>query len=61
MMNSPRNGYAQFMNWPKEILEAHFEFMEKVAQKLRKAGDSKTTSVPERSYLLVKAGIATEP
>ncbi|MGI8955654.1 MAG: hypothetical protein ACR2II_01915 [Chthoniobacterales bacterium] len=49
------------MNWPKEILEAHFEFMEKVAQKLRKAGDSKTTSVPERSYLLVKAGIATEP
>ena len=38
MMNSPRDGYAQFMSWPKQILEAHFEFMETFTEKLRKAG-----------------------
>ena len=39
MMNSPRDGYAQFMSWPKEILEAHFAFMEAFSQKLRKSGE----------------------
>ena len=39
MMNSPRDGYAQFMSWPKEILEAHFAFMEAFGQKLRRSGE----------------------
>ena len=39
MMNSPRDGYAQFMSWPKETLEAHFAFMEAFGQKLRKSGE----------------------
>jgi hypothetical protein len=39
MMNSPRDGYAQFMSWPKEILEAHFAFMEAFSQQLRKSGE----------------------
>ena len=39
MMNSPRDGYAQFMSWPKEILEAHFAFMEAFGQKLRTSGE----------------------
>jgi hypothetical protein len=39
MMNSPRDGYAQFMSWPREILEAHFAFMEAFGQKLRKSGE----------------------
>jgi hypothetical protein len=39
IMNSPRDGYAQFMSWPKEILEAHFAFMEAFGQKLRKSGE----------------------
>jgi hypothetical protein len=39
MMNSPRDGYDQFMSWPKEILEAHFAFMETFGQKLRKSGE----------------------
>src|SRR6185503_15400712 len=39
MMNSPRDGYAQFMSWPKEILEAHFSFMEAFGQKPRKSGE----------------------
>ena len=39
MLNSPRDGYAQFMSWPKEILEAHFAFMETFTEKLRTAGE----------------------
>jgi hypothetical protein len=39
MMNTPRDGYAQFMSWPKEILEAHFAFMEVFGQKLRASGE----------------------
>jgi hypothetical protein len=39
MMNSPRDGYAQFMSWPKEVLEAHFAFMEEFGQKLRQSGE----------------------
>ncbi len=39
MMNSPRDGYAQFLSWPKETLEAHFAFMEGFGQKLRESGE----------------------
>jgi hypothetical protein len=39
MMNCPRDGYAQFMSWPREILEAHFAFMEAFGEKLRAAGE----------------------
>jgi hypothetical protein len=39
MMNTPRDGYAQFMSWPKEILEAHFAFMEAFGQKLTASGE----------------------
>ena len=39
MMNCPRDGYAQFMSWPKEILEAHLAFMEAFGEKLRAAGE----------------------
>jgi hypothetical protein len=39
MMNTPHDGYAQFMSWPKEILEAHFAFMEAFGQKLRASGE----------------------
>ena len=38
MMNCPRDGYDQFMSWPKEILEAHFAFMETFNEKLRERG-----------------------
>lgn len=39
MMNCPRDGYDQFMSWPKEVLEAHFAFMETFTEKLRTAGE----------------------
>ncbi len=39
IMNSPRDGYAQYMSWPKEILEANMAFMGEFTQKLRAAGE----------------------
>ena len=28
IMNTPRDGYTQYMSWPKEILRANGAFME---------------------------------
>jgi len=39
MMNSPRDGYAQFMSWPKEILEAHFAFIGGVQPETEESGE----------------------
>ncbi len=39
MMNSPRDGYAQYMSWPKEVLEANIAFMTAFTQKLSAAGE----------------------
>ena len=37
MMSSPRDGYTQYMSWPKEVLEANVAFMIAFSQKLRAA------------------------
>jgi len=39
IMNSPRDGYTQYMNWPKKILEANTAFMQAFGKKLRDAGE----------------------
>ncbi|HEU5262833.1 MAG TPA: YciI family protein [Gemmatimonadales bacterium] len=39
IMNTPRDGYAQYMSWPKEILEANGAFMEAFTRKLSAAGE----------------------
>jgi hypothetical protein len=39
MMNSPRDGYTQYMSWPKEVLEANMAFMTAFSRKLRDAGE----------------------
>jgi len=39
IMNTPRDGYAQYMSWPKEILEANTAFMIAFSQKLKAAGE----------------------
>jgi len=43
MMNSPRDGYAQYMSWPKKVLEANIAFMTEFAKKLRAAGELVST------------------
>ncbi len=39
IMNSPRDGYTQFMKWPKKILEANTAFMQAFTKKLSEAGE----------------------
>ena len=39
ILNSPHDGYTQYMNWPKEILQANFAFMEAFTKKLADAGE----------------------
>jgi len=39
IMNTPRDGYTQYMNWPKKILEANTAFMRAFAQKLGASGE----------------------
>lgn len=44
IMTSPRDGYTQYMNWPKKILEANFAFMESFTRKLADAGELVSTA-----------------
>ena len=39
IMNSPRDGYTQYMSWPKKILEANIAFMQAFSKKLSAAGE----------------------
>jgi len=58
IMNTPRDGYVQYMKWPKQILEANGAFMRAFARKLRDTGELVSTEglgSPERAKL-VRAG-----
>jgi len=39
IMNTPRDGYTQYMNWPAKILEANVAFMQVFSKKLKDAGE----------------------
>lgn len=55
IMNTPRDGYTQYMNWPKKILEANFAFMHTFTGKLRDAGELVGTwglASPEQAKLV---------
>jgi hypothetical protein len=39
IMNTPADGYQQYMSWPKRILEANMAFMHQFTEKLREAGE----------------------
>ena len=39
IMNTPRDGYAQYMSWPKKVLEANIAFMAQFTKNLREAGE----------------------
>jgi hypothetical protein len=39
IMNTPRDGYAQYMKWPRKILEANAAFMQAFSQKLATDGE----------------------
>ena len=39
IMNTPRDGYTQYMSWPKEILQANSAFMRDFARTLHASGE----------------------
>ena len=39
IMNTPRDGYTQYLNWPKQVLEANTAFMIAFSRKLQAAGE----------------------
>jgi hypothetical protein len=58
IMNSPRDGYDQYMKWPKKILEANIAFMQAFTKKLAVAGElvgAEGLASPEQAKL-VRAG-----
>ncbi|MGQ0650513.1 MAG: YciI family protein [Gemmatimonadaceae bacterium] len=44
IMNTPRDGYTQYLSWPREVLEANTAFMQAFTQKLRAAGELVSTA-----------------
>jgi hypothetical protein len=58
MMNAPKQGWEEFMKWPREALQAHFEFMRAFNRELSAAGQlvaAEGLDVPANARL-VRAG-----
>jgi hypothetical protein len=63
IMNTPRNGYEQYMKWPKKILEANMAFMNTFSKNLEEAGELLSTAglaAPEHARR-VRAGKDRKP
>ena len=63
LMNSPRDGYTQYMSWPKAVLEANIAFMIDFSKKLSAAGElvSKEGLASPLQAKLVRAGKDGKP
>lgn len=63
IMNSPRDGYEQYMKWPKKVLEANIAFMQSFSKKLADSGELVSTvglAAPTQARL-VRAGQNGKP
>ena len=63
IMNSPRDGYEQYMKWPKKILEANAAFMQTFTKKLIESGEfvgAEGLAAPPQAKL-VRAGQNGKP
>ena len=63
IMNTPRDGYDQYVSWPKKILEANIAFMQEFTGKLRAAGELVSTAglASPLQAKLVRAGKDGKP
>lgn len=63
MMNCPRDGYEQYVRWPKEVIQANSAFMRAFARKLGAAGELVSTDAlaSPRQARLVRAGRDGKP
>lgn len=58
MMHAPKDGYTQYLNWPRAVLEANVAFMQDFSRRLRDTGELVITAglaSPEQARL-VRAG-----
>jgi hypothetical protein len=63
IMNSPRNGYEEYMRWPQELLAANAAFMQQLSAKLRASGElvsAEGLAAPTQAKL-VRAGKDGKP
>ena len=63
IMNTPKDGYTQYMSWPKKILEANIAFMHSFTRKLADNGElvsAEGLASPEEAKL-VRAGKDGKP
>jgi len=63
MLNTPRDGYARYLSWPKEVLAANIAFMIELSKKLGAAGELVATeglASPQQAKL-VRAGADGKP
>lgn len=63
IMNTPKDGYTQYMNWPRKILEANQAFMHTFTTKLIDAGElvsGEGLASPQQAKL-VRAGKDGKP
>jgi hypothetical protein len=63
IMNSPKDGYTQYMSWPRKILEANQAFMQQFTAKLKAAGElvgGEGLAAPDQARL-VRAGKDGKP
>jgi hypothetical protein len=63
LMNTPRDGYTQYLSWPRKILEANMAFMGAMARKLTASGELVSTqglAAPTEAKL-VRAGKNGKP
>jgi hypothetical protein len=63
IMNSPRDGYTQYLAWPKRVLEANAAFMQAFTSKLRTTGELVSTAglASPLQAKLVRAGENGKP
>ena len=63
MMNTPRDGYAKYMSWPKQLIAANTDFMRAFSRKLAEAGElvSAAGLVSPVRAKLVRAGDDGKP
>jgi len=63
LMNTPRNGYQQYIKWPRKVLEQNAAFMQRFTKALRDAGElvsAEGLAAPEQARR-VRAGKDGKP
>jgi hypothetical protein len=63
ILNTPKDGYDQYLSWPKKILDANTAFMQNFTNRLHESGDLVDTAglASSKQALRVRAGKDGKP